>query len=443
MSTAIAFERATVHTMAGSQALPNHTLVVRGDRIQALGPTVDLPVPADAQRIDATGWHLMPGLADMHVHLLPLGVGTADGFAPDEATALARSAQVLQVYLLHGVTTVRNMAGTPWHLQLRQAVRESRVAGPRIHTTGPILETRFTFAQLADFGQLVRTPEEARAAVIAQHRAGYDAIKVYNDIDAQVYDAIAATCRELGLPMVGHVAYSKGLVGALAARQDSIEHFRSYDFALDTRPLPDGARFVGWLHTTPARIREVAERTAEAGTWNVPTLVIEQAITTPPPAEPPPRPHWLPAWLHEELHADTTRSVFKPEFLQAIEAGRYRRYELLSALDRAGAPLMAGSDCPGCGLVPGESLLQELDLYVEAGLTPCRALRAATVDAARFLGLGDELGTLAAGKLADVLVLRADPTASLKALRQPVGVVAAGVWHPADELARAMAASAA
>jgi imidazolonepropionase-like amidohydrolase len=104
---------------------------------------------------------------------------------------------------------------------------------------------------------------------------------------------------------------------------------------------------------------------------------------------------------------------------------------------------MAGSDCPGCGLVPGESLLQELDLYVEAGLTPCRALRAATVDAARFLGLGDELGTLAAGKLADVLVLRADPTASLKALRQPVGVVAAGVWHPADELARAMAASAA
>jgi hypothetical protein len=322
-------------------------------------------------------------------------------------------------------------------------VREGRVAGPRIHTTGPILETRFTYAGLASFGQLVRTPEEARAAVIAQHRAGYDAIKVYNDIDAQVYDAIAATCRELGLPMVGHVAYSKGLVGALAARQDSIEHFRSYDFALDTRPLPDGARFVGWLHTTPARIREVAERTAEAGTWNVPTLVIEQAITTPPPAEPPPRPHWLPAWLHEELHADTTRSVFKPEFLQAIEAGRYRRYELLSALDRAGAPLMAGSDCPGCGLVPGESLLQELDLYVEAGLTPCRALRAATVDAARFLGLGDELGTLAAGKLADVLVLRADPTASLKALRQPVGVVAAGVWHPADELARAMAASAA
>ena len=187
----------------------------------------------------------------------------------------------------------------------------------------------------------------------------------------------------------------------------------------------------------------MAERTAEAGTWNVPTLVIEQAITQLPPAEPPPRPRWLPAWLHEELHADTTRSVLKPEFLQAIESGRYRRYELLSALDRAGAPLMAGSDCPGCGLVPGQSLLDELDLYVEAGLTPRRALRAATVDAARFLGLSDELGTLSTGKQADVLVLRADPTASLAALRQPVGVVAAGVWRQADELAAAMAASAA
>ena len=443
MASALAFEHATVHTLAGNETLHDHTLVVRDGRIAALAPSSALPAPADAQRIDARGWHLTPGLADMHVHLSPMGVGSKPGFAPDEVTAFSRSAQVLKVYLLHGVTTVRNMAGTPWHLQLRQAVRDGQAVGPRIHTTGPILETRFTFAQLADFGQLVRTPAEARDAVAAQYRAGYDAVKVYNDIDADVYDAIVTTCRELGMQMVGHVAYAKGLAGALAARQDSIEHFRSYDFALDTRPAPDGQRFVGWLHTTPARIREVAERTAEAGTWNVPTLVIEQAITTPAPLEPPPRPRWLPQWLHDELQADDTRSVFKPEFRQAIEAGRYRRYELLSALDRAGAPLMAGSDCPGCALVPGESLLNELDLYVEAGLTPLRALRAATCDAARFLGLGNELGTLSNGKLADVLVLRADPTASLAALRQPVGVVAAGVWHPADELAADMAASAA
>jgi imidazolonepropionase-like amidohydrolase len=425
--------------MAGDAVCADHTLVVRDGRIEALGPSAALRPPADAQRIDATGWHLLPGLADMRVHLAPMGVGPSPGFAPDEATALARSAQVLKVYLLHGVTTVRNMAGTPWHLQLRQAVREGRVPGPRIHTTGPILETRITFAQLADFGQLVRTPEEARAAVTAQQRAGYDAVKVYNDIDADVYDEIVATCRELGVQVVGHVAYAKGLAGALAARQDSIEHFRSYDFALDTRAAPDGVRFVGWLHTTPARIREVAERTAEAGTWNVPTLVIEQALTDPAPAEPPPRPRWLPPWLHDELQGDDTRSVCKPDFLKAIGDGRYRRYELLAALDRAGAPLMAGSDCPGCGLVPGRSLLDELDLYVQAGLAPRRALRAATADAARFLGLDSELGTLAAGKLADVLVLRADPTVSLSALREPIGVMAAGVWHTVEELASALA----
>jgi len=182
MSDAVAFEHATVHTMAIDAPCVDHTLVVRTGRIAALGPSAAVLPPPDATRIDATGWHLLPGLADMHVHLSPLGVGEGPGFAPDEATALQRSAQLLKVYLLHGVTTVRNMAGTPWHLRLRQAVRDGRIAGPRIYTTGPILETRFTFAGLADFGQLVRTPEEARAAVTAQHRAGYDAIKVYNDI---------------------------------------------------------------------------------------------------------------------------------------------------------------------------------------------------------------------------------------------------------------------
>ena len=412
--------------------------MVRAGRIEAIGPTAALPVTPDVHRIDARGWHLMPGLADMHVHLSPMGVGDGSGFAPNEATAQARSAEVLKLYLLHGVTTVRNMAGTPWHLRLRQAVREGDLPGPRIHTTGPVLETRFTFPQLAKFGQQVRSPDEARAAVINQHRAGYDAIKVYNDIDADIYDAIVATSRELGLPVVGHVAYAKGLAGALQARQDSIEHFRSYDFALDARPAPDGTRFVGWLHTTPARIREVAERTAEAGTWNVPTLVIEKAIVERRASLRPARPRWLPAWLREELEEDDTPSIFKPEAVRAIADGLYRRYELLGALDRAGARLMAGSDCPGCGLVPGQALLDELDLYVEAGLSPHRALRAATVDAARFLGQAHELCTLAAGMLADVLVLRDDPTQSLRALRNPVGVVAAGVWHPAQALAESL-----
>lgn len=427
---AVAFEHATLVTLHDDEVLTDHTLVVRGSRIESIAPSLEFVVPADAQRLDARGWYLIPGLADMHVHITPMGVGPVHG-APDEATAMARVADYLRVLLAHGVTTVRNMAGTPFHLKVRDAVRAGELLGPRIHTAGPILESRFTFPGLVAFGELVHTREEARAAVLAHERAGYDCIKVYNDIDPEVYDEIVATCRERGLKVVGHVAYAKGLDGALAARQDSIEHFRSYDFALDMRE-GRGARFEGWLHTTPARIREVAEKTAEAGTWNVPTLVIERALTL--DANDTDLPAWLPAWLATSLIEDDTRTVFTPAMIDTIRAGTDQRLELLAALDAAGAPLMAGSDCPGCALVPGRSLHDELALYVEAGLSALRTLQAATIDATRFLGLDSELGTLQIGKLADIVVLRANPLTDFHALRNPVGVVANGQWWTTEKL---------
>lgn len=429
-ATALAFEHATVVTLRGAEVLADHTLVVRGRRIESVAPSREFAAPPDALRLDARGWHLIPGLADMHAHITPTGVGKLHG-APDEATALERAADYLRVMLAHGVTTIRNMAGTPFHLRIRDAVRRGELAGPRIHTAGPVLETRFTFPALESFGQLVRTREEARAAVLAHERAGYDCIKVYNDIDPEVYDEIVSTCRERGLKVVGHVAFAKGLEGALAAKQDSIEHFRSYDFALDTRP-GRGARFEGWLHTTPARIREVAERTAEAGTWNVPTLMVEHAIAR--DANDTDLPSWLPTWLSKALIEDDTRSIFSPAMIQTIRAGKDRRLELLTALDAAGAPIMAGSDCPACALVPGQSLHEELALYVEAGLAPLRALRAATLDAMRFLGWDDDLGTLEAGKRADIAVLGADPLSNISALRNPVGVVVDGQWWTTEQL---------
>ncbi|HSN71824.1 MAG TPA: amidohydrolase family protein [Steroidobacteraceae bacterium] len=430
-SGAIAFEHATVITMRGAEVLTDHTVLVRNQRIEAVAPSSEFVIPNDARRHDASNWYLLPGLADMHAHLMPLGIGPQHG-APDEATALERAADYLRVLLAHGVTTARNMAGTPFHLRVRDAVRSGEVAGPRIHTAGPVLESRFTVPALEMFGQLVRTREDARAAVLAHEQAGYDCIKVYNDIDPDVYDEIVATCRERGLKVVGHVAYSKGLEGALAARQDSIEHFRSYDFALDTRAETGRARFEGWLHTTPARIREMAERTAEAGTWNVPTLVVEHAITR--SENESNLPAWLPDWLSTSLIEDDTRSVFSREQIDAIRAGADRRLELLAALDAADAPLMAGSDCPACALVPGQSLHDELEMYVEAGLSPLRTLRAATLDAMRFLEWDDELGTLEAGKLADILVLAGDPLSDIRTLRAPVGVVAAGRWWTTDQL---------
>jgi imidazolonepropionase-like amidohydrolase len=429
-ASTVAFEHATLVTLHGNEVLPDHTLLVRNRRIESIAPSRDFVALPDALRLDARGWYVMPGLADMHAHIAPTGVGPVHG-STDEAEAMARAADYLRVMLAHGVTTIRNMAGTPFHLEVRNAVQRGVLLGPRIHTAGPVLETRFTFPALENFGQLVRTREEARDAVLAHERAGYDCIKVYNDLDPDIYDEIVTTCRERGLKVVGHVAFSKGLDGALAARQDSIEHFRSYDFALDTRS-GRGARFEGWLHTTPSRIREVAEKTAEAGTWNVPTLIVEHAIAR--DSNDTGLPGWLPSWLSKALIEDDTRSIFSAAMIDTIRAGKEQRLELLAALDAAGAPIMAGSDCPACALVPGASLHDELALYVEAGLSPLRALRAATLDAARFLDREKELGSLAEGKLADIVVLGSDPIANIHALRDPVGVVADGRWCTAEQL---------
>ncbi len=432
--TALAFSNVSVVDMQQGQTVPGQTVVVRNRRIELVGPVADVAVPADAEVVDGRGRTLLPGLADMHVHIEP----HAAGRDYDEAEAMRRAGQFLLVFLANGVTTVRNMAGTPLHLALRDAVAGGTTLGPRILTCGPILETRFTFPEMVEFGQLVVTAEDGRAAVRAHKAAGYDFIKVYNDLDADIYDAVMETAREIGMPVVGHVAFQKGLDGALKARQDSIEHLRSYDFAADTRPADvPRARYEGWLYTTPQRIQELAERTAEAGVWNAPTMVVERAIRTDAEmresAEP--LPAALPDWLRTELEADGLETIFSAPQREALAAGRGARAEMVSALAKAGAGILAGSDCPGCRLVPGRSLLRELELMVESGLSPWRALQTATTDAARFLGEPGE-GVIAPGRRADLLLVEGDPLADISVIRRQMGVVVKGRWIAGADMER-------
>jgi imidazolonepropionase-like amidohydrolase len=428
-SQPLAIEHTRVATLRGNEVLHDHTVLVRNGRIERVGPSALLPAPPDATHIDGSACTLLPGLCDMHVHLLPSGIDPAEGVA-DEASAWTQAEAYLKRLLVAGVTTVRNMAGTPWHLRVRDAVNAGRIAGSSIFTAGPILETRFTFPGLAAFGQLVTTVEQGRAAVRAQAQASYDFIKVYNDLDPDIYDAIVATARELGLPVAGHVPFGKGLFGALAARQDSIEHFRSYDFALDVRKPVGKERFVGWLHSSPARMRELAERTAEAGSWKVPTLVIEEALARGIRGTDEKAP-----WIESTTPQGDMSAIFTPAALAAIAEGLPLRQQLLAEMDRSGARLMAGSDCPGCGLIPGQSLHRELQLMVDAGLSPLRALRCATANAAEYLGLRGLQGQVVEGQRADLVLVHGDATSDLTALAHVRGMVAAGIWHNPTEQA--------
>jgi imidazolonepropionase-like amidohydrolase len=429
-----AFVGADVVDMETGRTLKSQSVIVRGARIDAVGSSVDMMIPADALRIDATGKTLVPGFADMHVHIAPHAAGKDF----DEAEAFRRAEEFLLVFLTSGITTVRNMAGTPLHLKLRDSVAKAATIGPRILSCGPILETRFTFPEIAEFGTLVTTPDEGRAAVRAQKAAGFDFIKVYNDLEPEIYDAIMETARAIGIPVVGHVAFQKGLDGALAAKQDSIEHFRSYDFAADTRTgdVP-WERYEGWRHTTPQRIAELAERTAAAGVWNAPTLVIDHAIRADREMVKPlePLPEIFPEWLKADLEDSDITPLFSSAQREALYDGRGARGALVKALDDIGAGLLAGSDCPGCRLVPGKSVLREMELFVESGLSPWRALRTATVNAATFLGEPGE-GVIAAGKRADMVLLDANPLDDIRAIYNQAGVVTSGRWLPKTEIER-------
>jgi len=201
----------TVLTMTSDRPLRNATVVVRGGRIAAVGPSSSTPVPADAKRIDGRGMYLMPGLTDMHAHLF------SDEYAP-EAAAPAE----LGLYLALGTTSARLQIGRPQHLELQRAVREGTLPGPRLWVSSPQLS--------GDSGAntlLVRNAAEARAAVRAANTSGYDFIKLTTNITPEVYAAVMAEAAAMGMRVTGHVDPRVGVPMALAAGQQ-IEHLDNY-----------------------------------------------------------------------------------------------------------------------------------------------------------------------------------------------------------------------
>jgi imidazolonepropionase-like amidohydrolase len=153
-----------------------------------------------------------------------------------------------------------------------------------------------------------------------------------------------------------------------------------------------------------------------------------------------PIPNELPSWLKHELEASDLEPLFTGTQREVLGAGRSARAAMVKALDDVRAGLLAGSDCPGCRLVPGRSLLRELELFVDAGLSPARALLTATASAQQFLGCKDA-GRIAPSMRADLVLLDNDPLVDIKALHQQAGVVVAGHWLPKEELARRLLGS--
>jgi hypothetical protein len=408
----VALVNVAVVPMDEEGVLPKHTVLVEGDRIVAVGPVESVGVPETAMRVDGRGRYLLPGLADMHVHI------------PEDYSLL--------LYIANGVTTVRNMEGYFWHPRWREEVASGMRLGPTIITTGPILDDS------------AMTREEAVDEVKAEAETGYDLVKVYNGTSAEGYEGIVETGAELGVPVVGHVPFAVGLDRALSAPQSSIEHLRGYVWELvpSSAPIqPDPttkARWLAWQYADTTKFSELAQRTVEAGVWNCPTL-LDQTFFASPEAQHRARlerpetrylSHYVRAWGDRSADPhfkDFTETDYQDLHRHALPM----RQHFVRALRDAGAGLLLGSDA---WVVPGYATHEELAELVRAGLTPYEAIRAGTYDAARYLGEEDEFGSVRVGLRADLVLVDANPLEDVTNLGGISGVMVRGRWLPADSL---------
>lgn len=425
----------------------NQTVLFDGDEILAVGPAGG-PVAA-AETIDGSGKYLIPGLWDMHVHL------TYDD---------AFTERMPDLFLAHGITSVRDTGGLLHRIRpVVEAMRAPGVMAPRVFYSGPLLDGRYVVYDgdsRPEIGTQNADAASARSTVAELAAAGVDFIKVYEMVSPDVFSALVDTAREYELPIAAHVPLSM-LASRAGPQVDSMEHLRNVelDCAADAAELYEerlariaahdggpGFELRSSLHALqrlPAIANHDPARCARtidtlSGTIQVPTLRLN-TFSLYPPFD---RADWdevlakLPEAAEDEWRNATAEWRGRDATVPLDTTFADWSLRLVGRMHAAGVPIGAGTDTPIGRALPGDSLHTELERLVEAGLTPLDALEAATVRPAEFLLLDAEMGTVAPGQKADLVLLDADPLADIRNTRRIVSVVSAGrVMSPAELLA--------
>ena len=436
---AIAITNVSVIDVASGAINPDNTVLVAGNRITYSGPAASASIPDGATVIDGRGKFLVPGLWDMHVHAF---VQPFSDFAGP-------------LMIANGVTGARDMGYyIDTTLRWKSDVASGRVIGPRlvvgVRVDGPVTKARFVAT--------VITEEDGVRAVdtLSKRRDGSrraDFIKTYSWVPRAAYYGIAREAKKLGVPFAGHVPYSVSVVEASDAGQRSIEHeddlmractskdsllrARAGDikiFSAGTLALMRAQALIIRTSYDAAACKSVIATLARNHTWVTPTLVVYQPYA-------------------HALDSASTHPEWAKYVPGVVEGGWRYRASLVSPTDSmvvrssfsfdrtrdlrdAGVKLLAGTDMPQAFVYPGFSLHDELELLVRSGLTPLEALRSATYNPAEFLGALDSLGTVTRGKVADLVLLDADPLRDIRNTRRISLVIANGRVFDAAALAQ-------
>jgi imidazolonepropionase-like amidohydrolase len=429
----VLIRHAAVVDVEQDRILSDQAIVIEGKSIRAVGPDRSLARKYAAhQTIDASGKFVMPGLWDMHVH-----------FGGEQL--IEENKALLPLYVAFGVTTVRDCAEdiSPSVLEWRSAVTEGRLLGPTIYTSGPKLEG---YKPIWKGTIEVGTPAEVDAALDRLQGMNVDFVKITdNTLKPDIFLYAVGAAKARGLKTSAHTPYALTIEQAVVAGLNSIEHLDYLIKAGSPEEASIGADYAAkrlsygeasdkFVETfDPVYAAEEYRRLAALKVYVTPTLNMSRIL----------------AYLDREGHSrDASLAYIGPGLRKTYEwrveraaksspaqvAARHREYELslkvLPMLRDAGIPILAGTDAGYLNSFnyPGEGLHEELERYVEAGLTPQQALVTATITGPAFLGHSDRYGALADGRAADILVLNANPLNDVKATRDIRGVVLHGKW---------------
>ena len=420
-TTMYAITNVSITDVENGITIPGQTVIIVAEQIIQIGRQENVPIPPGTTVIEGEGLYLMPGLVDAHVHYY-------------DAPIFGR------LMIANGVLLVRDM-GMPneYILPLRDELNRGETLGPHMVTTGLILDGDPPLIPLISVG--ITSPDQGRTIVRQQAEAGVDSIKTYSRLDKSVFLAILDEAQKYDLPVAAHLPESVYLEDAAAAGLASSEHFNGFEKVI-AKLLGEPARFyfvgqaadAGYLsrlgEVDPQELQAVYEQLGESVLTVCPTVVTFKTLT----------------------HISTIQGGSFPGS-QYIAPGVFEMWKMLWAqqsdlpgfiwqnwmqmvvgLNQAGVPLMVGTDLMLPGIVPGFSVHEEMAIWQEAGIPAVDILRSATIVPAQFMGLGDRLGSVSAGKTASIVLVRGNPLIDIRNAQQIEGLFLRGQYFSSNDL---------
>jgi len=430
----VAFKSINLIPMTEEKIVADQTVLVKGDRIYGIGKSDQINIPEKAKVVEGNGAYLMPGLADMHVHL------TGEWPLPQ-----------LDLYLANGVTTVRDLDGRDFMLQWQNEISAGKRSGPTIYAAGPII-----------WGYEKDAPE-----FVSKQKSGYDCVKLYSYFSKEDFRQALKLARAESLYTIGHIPFAAGLYEAIAGGMDEIAHIEELAWELVEFDRNQTLRGEEWFSYLKQVFYQQYQPLFNHGVQEIQQQYLDKTIRTVRKLKA------TAIRVNTTLYLDEViiQKLFEPENFLKLPTSAYfpQKYinaflkkkekhqllfkggeelapikyaidkMLLIQLHKAGIPLTLGTDAGtgAMGIVPGFSVHEELRVLTENGFSPYEALQTATVNASSAVAAmtgKDDFGTIESGKRADFILLENNPLDDVAHLQNRLGVMAAGRWFNNNDI---------